>query len=206
MLVLVACEFSGVVRDAFAARGHDAWSCDLIPALTPGKHYEGDVRKILDRPWDLIIAHPDCTYLTNAGVRWLDNPKPGRTPKPGVVTGPARWRKMWEACEFFRLFVNHPCPRICIENPIPHKYALRWIGRQYSQTVQPWQFGHGEVKRTCLWLKGLPNLQATDIVEGREGRVWRMPPSATRGRDRSVTYKGLGAAMATQWGEKLSVQ
>jgi hypothetical protein len=199
--VLVACEYSGITREAFRKAGHDAWSCDLLPTEIPGQHYQGDVRDVLGWNWDLIVAHPDCTYITNSGVRWLDNPKPGQKVRPGILTGPARWRAMWDACEFFRLFVDSKCDRVAIENPVPHKYALRWIGRKYNQTIQPWQFGCGETKRTCLWLKGLPKLQATEIVAGREARVHRMSPGDDRGHERSRSYPGIAAAMAAQWGK-----
>jgi hypothetical protein len=137
------------------------------------------------REWDLIIAHPPCTRLTNAGVRWLHERN--------------LWDELYAACEFFRLFLNHPCPRIAIENPIPHKYALERIGRKYDQCVQPWQFGHGETKAVCLWLKGLPKLQPTDVVEGREARVHRMPPGPDRAKERSRFFTGIAEAMADQW-------
>jgi hypothetical protein len=188
MKVLVACEYSGVVRDAFAARGHDAWSCDLLPSEKPGNHMMGDVTSLLDLGWDLIIAHPPCTYLCNSGVRWLHE-------------RPDRWDAMGGGAEFFRLFLNAPCPRIAIENPIMHKHAKALIGVGQSQVVHPWQFGHPESKATCLWLKGLPLLTPTNIVEGREGKCHKTPPSIDRGKIRSRTYEGIGAAFAAQWSD-----
>lgn len=187
MKVLVACEYSGIVRDAFLARGHEALSCDILPTESPGPHYQGDVRDLLllGRYWDLIVAHPPCTRLTNAGVRWLHERH--------------LWAELDEACEFFRLFLDHPCPRIAIENPIPHKYAIERIGRKHDQVLQPWQFGHGETKAICLWLKGLPPLVPTDVVEGREARVHRMPPGPERAKERSRFFPGVAAAMAEQW-------
>jgi len=189
MKILVACEYSGIVRDAFTIKGHDAWSCDILPTDNPnGNHYEGDVKDILYNDWDLIIAHPPCTYFANSGVRWL-------------YEKPNRWAELDKAAEFFNLFLDHPCERVAIENPVIHKHALKLINnRKYTQTIQPFQFGHGESKRTCLWLKGLPNLKPTDIVEGREQRVWKLPPSKDRWKLRSTTFQGIAAAMANQWG------
>ncbi|WOI54278.1 hypothetical protein [Parvularcula sp. LCG005] len=163
MRVLVACEFSGIVRDAFTDAGHDAMSCDLRASETAGAHYQGDVRDVLDDGWDLMIAHPPCTFLTNAGVRWLHD-------------RPERWAAMIDGAVLFRDLWQADIPRIAIENPVMHRYAKQVIGADFSQSVQPWQFGQGEVKRVCLWLKGLPHLVPTDIVEGREARVHRMPP------------------------------
>ena len=189
MRVLVACEYSGTVRDAFIAQGHDAMSCDLLPTDTPGPHYQGSALDILGDGWDLLIAHPPCTYLTNSGVRWLHS-------------DPTRWAKLDEACAFFAQLLDADIPRICVENPIPHKYALERIdGRKYTQIIQPWQFGHGETKATCLWLKGLAELEPTDIVDGREQRIWKLPPSADRWKIRSTTFKGIANAMAQQWGK-----
>lgn len=196
MRVLIACEYSGITRQAFAAHGHDAWSCDLLPTEIYGQHYQCDVREMLAFKWDLIIAHPDCTYLTNAGVRWLDEPQKHMS----VLTGADRWRACYEACQFFRLFLDSKCPRVCIENPIPHKYAAGWIGKKWAQTIQPWQFGHGETKRTCFWLKGLPKLKPTLIVSGRAGRVHNMAPGPDRAKERARSYGGVAAAMASQWG------
>lgn len=190
MKILVACEFSGTVRDAFLRAGHDAISCDILPSETPGPHYQGDVRHLLGERWDLIIAHPPCTYLANSGVRWLH-------------TREGRWQQMREAAEFFRLFTEHPCPRVAVENPVMHGHAREIIGRGPDQSVQPWQFGHGETKRVCLWLKGLPKLQPTEMVEGREARVHRMPPGPERQKERSRFFRGIAEAMAEQWGNAM---
>lgn len=198
MKVLVACERSGVVRDAFLALGHDAVSCDLHPTDSqgPGRHHQGDVRDILHDGWDLMVAHPDCTYLCRAGQRWLHAP-PDET--PGKLKGLPRYHAMWEAVQFFRLLRDAPIERIAIENPRPNSEVRPFIGAP-DQVIQPWQFGHGETKATGLWLKNLPPLVPTDVVEGREGKVWRMGPSPERARLRSNTYTGIGAAMAEQWG------
>lgn len=186
MRVLVACEFSGIVRTAFEEAGHEAWSCDLLPTEKPGNHHKGDVRDLLGDRWDLIIAHPPCTYLCNSGVRWLHE-------KLG------RWEKLDAAAEFFRLFLRANCPRVAVENPIPHKYAVERIGRSYDQIIHPWQFGHGETKATCLWLRGLLPLVPTNIVEGREARVHQMAPGPDRSKERSRFYPGIAQAMADQW-------
>ena len=190
MKILVACEYSGIVRDAFIKRGHDALSCDLLPSERHGPHYRGDIMDLLreNRHWDLIIGHPPCTYLCNSGVCWLHEEK-------------GRWAKMKKAAMFFRSLLNADCDRICIENPIMHKYAKEIIGETYSQIIQPWQFGHGETKATCLWLKGLPVLKPTNIVSGREQRIHKMAPSENRGLERSRTFKGIAKAMAEQWGK-----
>ncbi|CAN7318015.1 hypothetical protein LJR009_001611 [Bosea sp. LjRoot9] len=198
MRVLVACEFSGTVRNAFSERGHDAWSCDLLPAEDrSNRHIVGDARMILDQGWDLLmVAHPPCTRLCNSGVRWLTTPPPGRSRD-------AMWAELDEGAQLFSAFWNAPIDRIAIENPVMHRHAkARIIGyRPPAQSVQPWQFGHGETKRTCLWLKNLPPLKTTDIVSGREARVHRMPPSADRWRERSRFFSGIAAAMAAQWGD-----
>lgn len=185
MRLLVACEFSGIVRDAFIARGHDAISCDILPTESPGPHYQGDVRDILYDDWDTIIAHPPCTRIANSGVHWLNRRN--------------LWDDLDQACEFFRLFLDHPCPHVAIENPIPHRHAIDRIGRGYDQIVQPWQFGHGESKAVCLWLKGLSPLSPTRIVDGREQRILGMSPSPDRAKNRSRFYPGIADAMATQW-------
>jgi site-specific DNA-cytosine methylase len=179
MKVLVACEFSGRVRDAFARRGHRALSCDLLPA--EGKHYQGDVRDVLGDGWDLMVAHPPCTHLAVSGARWFKD----------------KQREQAEALDFVRLLLGAPIPRIALENPIS---VISTKIRKPDQIVQPWQFGHGETKATCLWLKGLPELVPTDIVEGREQRVWKMAPSPDRWKKRSETYQGMADAMAAQWG------
>lgn len=187
MRVLVACEFSGTVRDAFVARGHDAWSCDLLPTDKPGQHIQGDaLARLQPGCWDLMVAHPPCTRLCNSGVMWLNKRN--------------LWAALDEACAFFRALLNAPIPKIAIENPIMHKYAKERIGHDCTQIVQPWMFGHGESKATCLWLKGLPKLEPTKIVEGREQRLHRLPPSKDRWKLRSTTYQGIADAMAAQWG------
>lgn len=189
--ILVACEFSGVVRDAFASKGFYAVSCDLLPTDTGvGPHFQGDVREILNWDWDLIIAHPDCTYLANSGVRWL-------------YSQPGRWKLMEKGAIFFKEMLNAPAKYLAVENPIMHKHARKIIGEDYTQCVQPWQFGHGETKATCLWLKNLPPLYPTRIVGGREHRIHRLPPSPNRAKIRSVTYSGIALAMAEQWGRLL---
>jgi hypothetical protein len=190
MKILIACEFSGVVREAFRKLGHDAWSCDLLPTEIPGQHYKGDVRDILNDYWDLMIFHAPCTRLCNSGVRWLHERN--------------LWSDMREAAEFFKLLLNANIPLIAGENPIPHKYAVKIIGRNYDQLIQPWQFGHGEQKATCLWLKGLPKLIPTNIVSGREQRIHKMSPGQNRGMERSRTYQGIADAMASQWSEDLT--
>ena len=183
MRVLVACEYSGRVRDAFAARGHDAWSCDLLPSETNGNHYQGDVRYMLRDTWDLMIAHPPCTHLAVSGARHFARK---------IASG-----EQQEAIDFVRELLGQPIRLICLENPVS---VISSRIRKPDQIIQPWQFGHGETKATCLWLKGLPNLQPTDIVTGRESRVHRMPPSPERWKNRSRTYIGIAAAMAEQWG------
>lgn len=191
MRVLVACEYSGVVRSAFQARGHTAVSCDLLPTDNPhGWHVQGDALRILDHGWDLMVCHPPCTFLTNSGERWMkDNPE--------------RQEQRRQAVEFVRALLAAPIPRIALENPIGH---LSTAIRKPDQIIQPWMFGHGETKSTCLWLKGLPKLIPTNLVDGREPRVHRMPPSADRWKLRSTTYAGIGAAMADQWGSRLVEQ
>jgi hypothetical protein len=188
--VLVACEYSGAVREAFRRRGFEAWSCDLLPADDGSPfHVQGDARELLSHGWDLLIAHPPCTRLANSGVRWLHERN--------------LWAELEEATDLFRAFLDAPVARIAVENPIPHKYALGRIGERYTQIVQPWQYGHGESKATCLWLRGLPELVPTDVVEGREQRVWKLPPSPDRWKLRSTTYTGIAEAMADQWGTLL---
>jgi len=198
MKVLIACEFSGVVRDAFINKGHEAISCDLLPTESPGPHIQDDVSKYLDDDWDLMIAHPPCTYITNAGVRHLHS-TPSRTGKIADVHGEERWRFMYDACTFFNLLKNCGIPKIAVENPVPHGYARKEIG-WYDQIIQPWQFGHGETKKTCLWLKNLSKLIPTNIVNGRKPACHWTSPSVLRWKIRSVTYKGIAEAMAEQWG------
>lgn len=190
MRVLIACEHSNTVRDAFLDRGHDAWSCDLKKADHPNvnfrRHIRGDVTPLLQEPWDLIIAHPPCTYLCNSGVRWFKE-------------YPNRQLRMLEGALFFLACLSANAPKVAVENPIMHGYAKDVIGEEPTQIIQPWMFGHGETKATCLWLKGLPPLTPTNIVEGREQRIHKLwgPKAAEL---RSITYKGIADAMATQWG------
>jgi hypothetical protein len=181
-------------------------SCDLLPAETPGQHYEGDVLDILDYGWDLLIAHPVCTYHTNAAVRWFTT-IPAK-PKPGVVYGEDRWAEWDKAVEFFLKIRDANVPKIAIENPIMHGYSREVVGDP-TQIIQPWQFGHKEMKATCLWLKGLPNLKPTNIVgpppaDPIERRTWakvhRASPGPNRWKERSRTYRGIAEAMADQWG------
>ena len=183
MKILVACEFSGRVRDAFTRLGHDAVSCDLIDSLTLGQHYKGDVRDLLNERWDILIAFPPCTHLAVSGARHF-------------------YRKQVEqneALNFVRILMNCDIPRIAVENPVG---IISTSIRKPDQIIQPWMFGHGEVKTTCLWLKNLPLLKPTNIVEGREQKCWRMAPSVDRAQKRSLTYEGISEAMATQWGDQ----
>ena len=188
MKVLVACEFSGIVRDAFMRRGHDAWSCDILPTESSGNHIRGDVLDnlnglgyFIESGWDLMIAHPPCTHLAVSGARWFKN----------------KQKERWEAIKFFMSLVEAPIERWCIENPVS---IMSTVFRKPDQYIQPWEFGHGETKKTGLWLKNLPLLKPTNIVPGRENRVWKMPPSKDRGKLRSLTYTGIANAMAEQWG------
>jgi hypothetical protein len=202
--VLVACEFSGVVRRAFALRGHDAWSCDLLPAEDrSNKHMVGDIRTFLplmrEEAWDMVIvAHPPCTRLCNSGVRWLTTPPPGKT-KAQI------WRELDDAAELFSELWNVPIPHVCVENPVMHRHAKTRIRNyeDFSQSVQPWQFGHGEVKRTCFWLRNLPPLTPTLVVSGRRPRVHMTSPGPDRWKERSRFFPGIAAAMAEQWGRLL---
>lgn len=200
--VLVACEYSATVRVEFERMGHYAVSCDLLPTEVAGLHYQGDVRDILLDGWDLMIGHPECTYMTLAGVRWLFHPDdtalppPQRRPHPKF---PCRWQQMEDGAAFFRLLWEAPIPYIALENPVMHGYAVEAVGVRQTQSVQPWQFGQGETKRVCLWLRNLPPLHPTDVVEGREARVFLMPPGPDRAKERSRFFSGIGAAMADQW-------
>jgi hypothetical protein len=193
MRVLVACEFSGVVRDAFLEHGHNAWSCDLLPTEKPGPHYQMDVLEVLGNSWDLMIAHPPCTYLSRAGWHWVNKPDQETPP----LKGKPRRRAAAEAAKFFRQLLDADIPRIAVENPRPICHVNL---PPSTQAIQPWQFGHGEVKETHLWLKGLPPLSPTNVVDGREPRVWKASPSADRWKERSRTYEGIAMAMADQWG------
>jgi hypothetical protein len=183
--VLVACEFSGVVRDAFIARGHDAMSCDLLPTERPGPHYCGDLFDVIDYPWDLAIFHPECTHLAVSGARhFAAKRNDGRQ----------------QAAAAFAMRIvrrSKHVPRTCLEQPVS---VLSSLYRKPDQTIQPWQFGHGETKATCLWIEGLPKLKPTSIVDGREARIHRMAPSPDRWKERSRTYQGIADAMADQWG------
>ena len=182
MKVLVACEFSGVVRDAFTKRGHNTWSCDLLETEILGKHIQGNVLDHLNEEWDLMIAHPPCTFLAVSGARWFKERK----------------QEQEKALQFVKDLMNAPIQKICIENPVS---IISTKIRKPSQIIQPWQFGHGETKKTCLWLKNLPKLKPTKIVKGREGKVWKEPPSKNRWKNRSRTYTGIAKAMAEQWVE-----
>jgi hypothetical protein len=194
MRVLCACEYSGEVRRALRALGHDAWSCDLLPAEDGSPwHRQQDVRELLDMGWDLMIGHPPCTFLSRAGWHWVNKPDSSVHP----LKGEPRRQAAKEAAEFFMLLWNAPIPRIAIENPRPIVHANL---PPHTQVIQPWQFGHGETKATCLWLKNLPKLVPTNIVEGREARIHRMPPSKDRSKERSRTYTGIAKAFAEQWG------
>lgn len=201
MDVLIMGEFSGRERDAFTAQGHNAWSCDWkYESETPGKHYLGDVRDLLDDPWDLIIAHPDCTYLANSGVQWLQ--RTPHNPSPHVLYGRKRWRAMRDAAAFFNLFLTHKCPCVAIENPIMHKHARALIKTRYSQIIQPYQFGEPEQKATCLWLKGLPLLVPTKLIPKhlRKQSTFLAAPGPMRAHERSRAFQGIADAMADQWG------
>jgi len=194
MKILVACEFSGIVREAFAKRGHDAWSCDLLPTEIPGNHIQGDVLEILNDGWDLMIAHPPCTYLCRNSASLLN-------------TQTGRMEKMIESASLFSSLWNADIEKVCIENPVMHGRGYEQIGFKWNQTIQPWQFGHDYSKRTCLWLKNLPELQPTDIVTltyittkngYKATRGWYEMPRNSRARSR--TFQGIANAMAEQWG------
>ena len=195
----MACEFSGVVRDVFIRHGHDAVSVDMLPSESDhGPHVQGDAVAFLDSHWkefDLMIAHPPCTYLANSGVRWLKG-------------DPERQADMREAAMFFRYFLELPVPMRCVENPVQHHFAREIIGARPTQYVQPWMFGHPEQKRTGLWLRGLPELVPTDdvhqemmgLADRDRQRLHYLPPSPDRWRERSRTFPGIAEAMASQWG------
>ena len=183
MRVLVACEFSGIVRDSFIACGHEAMSCDLLDTEAPGPHYKGDVRDVLCYPWDLMIAHPPCTDLSVSGARHFDAKR---------IDG-----RQYASVSFFMSLAKADIPRIAIENPV---CVMSSLWRKPDQIIQPWQFGHGETKATCLWLKNCPPLTPTNVVDGREDRIHKMAPSPDRWRERSRTYTGIADAMAQHWG------
>ena len=181
MKVLVACEYSGRVRDAFIKQGHDALSCDLLPTDEEGPHYQGDVLDIIADGWDLMVAHPPCTFIAVSGARWFKDRVP----------------QQLEALDFVRTLLGAPIDLIALENPVS---VISTKIRKPDQIIQPWMFGHGETKATCLWLKNLPKLLPTDVVDGREQKVWKMPPGKDRWKMRSLTYQGVANAMADQWG------
>ncbi len=194
--ILIACEYSGTVRDAFIAKGHEAISCDLLPTEKTGNHYKGDVMDIINNDWDMMIAHPPCTYMTNAGVYHLHK-------------DPKRWIELFKAGKFFKKLLDSNIPKIVVENPIMHRYGKQLIGDvKQSQVIQPWMFGHTEQKATCLWIKGLPTLTETNNVKeemmklpkNQRERLHYLPPSPERWKLRSTTYQGIANAMADQWG------
>lgn len=182
MRVLIGCEFSGVVRRAFRDHGHDAWSCDLLPSEDASEyHIQDDVLNVLEGKWELAIFHPPCTHLSVSGARWFASKR----------------EEQRHAIEFVRTLMLAPIPRIAIENPVS---IISRVIRKPDQIIHPWQFGHGETKATCLWLKNLPHLVPSNIVEGRVPRIHWMPQSPNRGYERSRTYDGIAQAMAAQWG------
>lgn len=194
-MILIACETSGVVRDAWRRAGYDAISCDILPTETPGPHIQGDVTELLAEPWDLVIAHPPCTYLALSGVRWLHE-------------RPERWKSMRDGAEFFAKMFEFRTPLLCVENPIQHRYAVSAHGQgRQDQVIHPWQHGHAETKRTGLWLRGLPPLTPTDDVsdimsalpDAERHRIHRIPPGPERWKARSRTYPGIAAAMVAHW-------
>ena len=194
MKVLIACEYSGIVRDAFAAKGHDAWSCDILPTESPGNHFQGDVLEHLDKGWDMMIAHPPCTYLSNAGARFL---------YPKSKLNEERYKLGLKAKEFFMALYNAPINKICVENPISSKiYNLP----KYNQIIQPYEYGHPIQKRTCLWLKNLTKLQPTNITNKKQSTKiagnWFNKGGKNRQKNRSKFFKGIADAMADQWGNK----
>lgn len=203
MKVLVACEYSQRVCRAFTEAGHFAMSCDLLPPEQDLPHYQGDVFDVIHDGWDMMIAHPPCTYLANSGVRWLYRNTNGK--RVPVVE---RWEAMRQACDFFVSLLEAPIDHICVENPIIHGYAKARIGVEPTQIVQPWMFGQTETKATCLWLKNLPPLEETNNVKqamlsmdkSETHRVHRQPPGPDRWKNRSRTYVGVANAMAQQWG------
>jgi len=191
MKVLVACEYSGVVRDAFISRGHDATSCDLLPTDTPGPHIQGDVREHLNDGWDLMVAHPPCTYLANSGARWIWD---------GQKVNEERFSALLDAVEFFKTLLDAPIPKIAVENPIMLGAGKILIGQRETQVIQPYHHGHPVTKATCLWLQSLPNLKETNMVKPTRSFGHDLPPSDNRWKIRSTTFKGIAEAMADQWG------
>lgn len=203
MKVLVACEYSGRVRDAFRALGHDAWSCDILPSeADPTFHIEAPVQSVLHLKWDLMIGHPPCTFMANSGAKHLYlgmKKENGRNEE--------RWKSMEEGAAFFRMLLKANVPHIAIENPVMLGHAVELIGQNFTQSIQPWQFGHMEVKRTCLWLKNLPPLVASNNVYdemmrlpySERAKVHHEAPGPDRWKNRSRTYNGIALAMADQW-------
>lgn len=192
--ILIGCEFSGVVRDAFLSRGYSAWSCDILPTESAVKerHFQMDLLScIYNYKWDMLIAFPPCTYLCNSGSRWLYSEE-------------GRWEKMEKAANFFRHLLNAPIKHIALENPTPHKHAIQAIGKDYNQAIQPWCFGHNETKRTCFWLKNLPFLKPTNLAPGRDATRAEYGKSKDRWKKRSIMYHGIAEAMAEQWGAYVS--
>ena len=183
--ILVACEFSGIVRNELLKMGLEAVSVDLLPTEQPGPHIQGDVTPILRQEWDMILAFPPCTRLCNSGVRWLHERN--------------LWDDMRRSAHFFLSCLNSNAPLVAVENPTMHQYAMEICGRP-DFSIQPWMFGHGEIKRTCFWTRNLPPLEATSIVSGRDNRVHRESPGPNRSKNRSRTYMGIARAMAVQWG------
>lgn len=196
MRVLVGCEFSGTVRDAFLSLGHDAWSCDLLPTERPGNHIQDDLFNHLNEGWDILIFFWPCTYLCRSGQQWLT--RTPEKPKEGILYGEPRWVALKEHAHNFRRLLTCGIPRIAGENPRMNCHAAKIVGPS-SQKVQPWDFGHGECKETHLWLRNLPPLMSTDLVTGREQRIFRMSPGKNRGCERSRTFSGMAKAMAEQW-------
>jgi hypothetical protein len=205
MRVLVACEYSGIVRDAFTALGHEAVSCDILPTESPGPHHQGDVLDILGDGWDLMVAHPPCTYLTNAANGSLYSTEPSR---PDALKGPARWAALIDGAVFFRRLLDAPIPRVAVENPRMTSHARKIVGRRPDQSVQPYDFGEMQTKEICLWLRGLPPLIASEDVRAammalpakERAKVWYASPGADRSKLRSRFFEGVAAAMAAQWG------
>lgn len=201
MKIIIAGEFSGAIRDQFKNLGHDAWSCDLLPTEKPGNHIQDDVLKHLDKGWDMMIGHPPCTFLCNSGVTWLHSVD-------------ERWAELEKAAEFFLKLWNAPIPKICLENPVMHNYAYRLIKIKPTQVIQPYFFGHMEQKATCLWLKNLHKLKATNNVKAQmmelpkkeRERIHYASPGENRWKIRSKTFDGIANAMATQWGTKQGFQ
>lgn len=195
--ILVACEESQAITIEFRKLGFEAFSCDLQECSGghPEWHIKDDCLKIIKDKWDLVIAHPPCTFLANSSNRWLYN--------EDKTINEERWRNMKKGAEFFKAFFYSNSPRIAIENPVIHKHAKKIIRTDHSQIINPWQFGHGEQKKTCLWLHNLPLLIPTNIVKGREQRIWKIPPGKDRTKIRSKTYKGIAEAIASQWGNAI---